>query len=41
MGVNSMVWFYEIRSSYADLKREGGFPTLDAAKIEGREDQRN
>jgi hypothetical protein len=34
-----MSWFYEIRSSNnAVLKRDGGFPTLDAAKIAGRED---
>jgi hypothetical protein len=35
----SMAWFYEIRSSdNAVLKRDGGFPTQDAAKIAGRED---
>jgi hypothetical protein len=35
----SMSWFYEIRSSdNAVLKRDGGFPTQDAAKIAGRED---
>ena len=34
-----MTWFYEIRSSTnAVLKRNGGFPTQDAAKIAGRED---
>jgi len=34
-----MAWFYEIRSSDdAVLKRDGGFPTQDAAKIAGRED---
>jgi hypothetical protein len=34
-----MSWFYEIRSSNnAVLKRDGGFPTQDAAKIAGRED---
>jgi hypothetical protein len=34
-----MAWFYEIRSSdNAVLKRDGGFPTQDAAKIAGRED---
>jgi hypothetical protein len=34
-----MAWFYEIRSSNnALLKRTGGFPTQDAAKIAGRED---
>jgi hypothetical protein len=34
-----MTWFYEIRSSNnAVLKREGGFPTQDAAKNTGRED---
>jgi hypothetical protein len=33
-----MAWFYEIRSSTnAVLKRDGGFPTQDAAKIAGRE----
>jgi hypothetical protein len=32
-------FFYEIRSSTnAVLKRDGGFPTQDAAKIAGRED---
>jgi hypothetical protein len=36
-----MAWFYEIRSSTnAVLKRDGGFPTQDAAKIAGREDAR-
>jgi hypothetical protein len=31
--------FYEIRNSHnAVLKRDGGFPTQDAAKIAGRED---
>jgi hypothetical protein len=35
----SMAWLYEIRSSdNAVLKRDGGFPTQDAAKIAGRED---
>jgi hypothetical protein len=34
-----MAWFYEIRSSNnAVLKRDGGFPTQDAAKIAGRAD---
>ena len=34
-----MTWFYEIRSSNdAVLKRDGGFPTQDAAKIAGRAD---
>jgi hypothetical protein len=34
-----MAWFYEIRSSTnAVLKRDGGFPIQDAAKIAGRED---
>jgi hypothetical protein len=34
-----MAWFYEIRSSTnAVLKRDGGFPTQDAAKVAGRED---
>ena len=34
-----MAWFYEIRSSNnAVLKRDGGFPTQDAAKIARRED---
>jgi hypothetical protein len=34
-----MSWFYEIRSSNnAVLKRDGGFPTQDAAKIAGRAD---
>ncbi len=34
-----MVWLYENRSSdNAVLKRDGGFPTQDAAKIAGRED---
>jgi hypothetical protein len=32
-------WFYEIRSpDNTVLKRTSGFPTLDAAKIAGRED---
>jgi hypothetical protein len=35
----SMAWFYEIRSSTNTvLKRDGGFPTQDAAKVAGRED---
>ena len=35
----SMAWLYENRSSdNAVLKRDGGFPTQDAAKIAGRED---
>jgi hypothetical protein len=34
-----MAWFYEIRSSNNTvLKRDGGFPTQDAAKNAGRED---
>lgn len=34
-----VAWFYEIRSSTnAVLKRDGGFPTQDGAKIAGRED---
>jgi hypothetical protein len=34
-----MAYFYEIRSSNNTLlKRDGGFPTQDAAKIAGRED---
>jgi hypothetical protein len=34
-----MAFFYEIRSSTnAVLKRDGGFPTQDAAKTAGRED---
>ena len=34
-----MAWFYEMRNSNnAVLKRDGGFPTQDAAKIAGRED---
>jgi hypothetical protein len=34
-----MAWFYEIRSSDSTvLKRYGGFPTQDAAKIAGREE---
>jgi len=34
-----MAWFYEIRNSNnAVLKRDGGFPNQDAAKIAGRED---
>jgi hypothetical protein len=34
-----MAWFYEIRTSNnAVLKRDGGFPSQDAAKIAGRED---
>jgi hypothetical protein len=38
-GAPSMTWFYEIRSSTnAVLKRDGGFPTQDAAKIAARED---
>jgi hypothetical protein len=38
-GTSTMAWFYEIRSSTnAVLKRDGGFPTQDAAKIAGRED---
>lgn len=36
-----MAFFYEIRSSTnAVLKRDGGFPTQDAAKMAGREDAR-
>jgi hypothetical protein len=36
-----MSYFYEIRSSNNTLlKRGGGFPTQDAAKIAGREDAR-
>jgi hypothetical protein len=32
-------WFYEIRSSdNAVLKRDGGFPTVDAAKVAARDD---
>jgi len=35
----SMSFFYEIRSADNTLlKRDGGFPTQDAAKIAGRED---
>jgi hypothetical protein len=35
----SMAFFYEIRSAdNTQLKRDGGFPTQDAAKIAGRED---
>jgi hypothetical protein len=34
-----VAWFYEIRSSTnAVPKRDGGFPTQDAAKIAGRQD---
>ena len=34
-----MAWFYEIRSSNnVVLKRDGGFASLDAAKIAARED---
>ena len=34
-----MSFFYEIRSADNNvLKRDGGFPTQDAAKIAGRED---
>ena len=34
-----MAWFYEIRNpNNTLLKRDGGFPTQDAAKIAGRED---
>jgi len=34
-----MTWRYEIRSSNnAVIKRDGGFPNQDAAKIAGRED---
>ena len=34
-----MSFFYEIRSADNTLlKRDGGFPTQDAAKIAGRED---
>jgi len=34
-----MSFFYEIRSAdNTVLKRDGGFPTQDAAKIAGRED---
>jgi hypothetical protein len=34
-----MAWSYEIRSSNnAVLKRDGGFPTQDAAKVAGRKD---
>ena len=34
-----MAWFYEIRRSDSTvLKRYGGFPTQDAAKIAGREE---
>jgi hypothetical protein len=34
-----MAYFYEIRSADNTLlKRDGGFPTQDAAKIAGRED---
>jgi hypothetical protein len=37
--VPPMAWFYEIRSpNDAVLKRDGGFPTQDAAKIAGRKD---
>jgi hypothetical protein len=35
----SVAFFHEIRGSDdAMLKRDGGFPTQDAAKIAGRED---
>jgi hypothetical protein len=35
----SISWFYQIHtSSNAGLKRDGGFPTQDAAKTAGRED---
>jgi hypothetical protein len=34
-----MAWFYEIRGSNNTLlKRDGGFPTQDAAKVAGRAD---
>jgi hypothetical protein len=34
-----VAWFYEIRSSNnALLKRDGGFPTADAAKVAARDD---
>jgi hypothetical protein len=34
-----MAWFYEIRSSNNTvLKRDGGFPAQDAAKIAGRDE---
>jgi hypothetical protein len=34
-------FFYEIRSSdNSALKRDGGFPTQDGARIAGREDQK-
>ena len=34
-----MAWFYNIRrSNNTALKRDGGFPTQDAAKFAGRED---
>jgi hypothetical protein len=34
-----MSWFYEIRSADNTLlKRDGGFPTQDAAKVAGRDD---
>jgi hypothetical protein len=34
-----MAWFYETRNSNnAVVKRDGGFPTQDAAKTAGRED---
>lgn len=37
----SVSWFYEIRSADDTvLKRDGGFPTQDAAKTAGREDGR-
>lgn len=37
-----MAFFYEIRTSNnAVLKRDGGFPTQDAAKTAGREDAKN
>jgi hypothetical protein len=36
-----MAWFYEIRSSSNTvLKRDGGFPTQDAAKNAGREESK-
>jgi hypothetical protein len=38
-GAPSMSFFYEIRSAdNTVLKRDGGFPTQDAAKTAGRED---
>ena len=34
-----MAWFFELRSSNNTLlKRDGGFPTQDAAKTAGRAD---